>query len=85
MFPDISKLDLLLGPKGKAKGLCLSLLLGHQFYHKGARADLRIIMKRDSRGGRGFVRLRQERKGKEDLKNREVSHFSVWEAGRKKK
>lgn len=42
LFPDISKLDLLLRPKGKAKGLYLSLLLGHQFYHKGARTDLRI-------------------------------------------
>lgn len=49
-------------------------------HHKGARTDLRIIMKRDSRGGRGFVRLRQERKGKEDLKKRQVSGFSAWEA-----
>lgn len=41
-------------------------------------------MKRDSRGGRGFVRLRQERKGKEDLKKRQVSGFSAWEAVKKK-
>lgn len=79
MLPDISKLDLLLGPKGKAKGLCLSLLLGHQFYHEGARTDLRIIVNRD-RVGRQCVRLRQKRKRKEDFKNRQVSGFSVWEA-----
>lgn len=53
-------------------------------HHKGARTDLRIIMKKDSRGGTGFVRLRQERKVKEDLKKRQVSVFSAWEAVKKK-
>lgn len=33
---------------------------------------------------RRFVRLMQERKGKEDLKNRQFSGFSLWEAMKKK-
>jgi len=40
-------------------------------------------MKRSNRGGGGFVRLRKERKGKEDLKNRQLSGFCVWEAVKK--
>lgn len=42
-------------------------------------------MKRGSGGGGGFVRLRQERKGKQDLKNRQVPGFSAWEAVKKPK
>jgi len=52
-------------------------------HHQGERTDLRNIMKRSNRGGGGFVRLRKERKGKEDLKNRQLSGFCVWEAVKK--
>lgn len=52
-------------------------------HHKGERTDLRNTMKGLRGSGEGFVRLRQERKGKEDLKNRQVSGFCVWEAVKK--
>lgn len=41
-------------------------------------------MKKGSGGGGGFARLRQEGKGKEDLKNRQVPGFCEWEAVKKK-